>query len=377
MSAFAIGSRRTTLTSALIFLLGVGGSMAAETSAQAASPQTPPSTTGSGKSVALASSDSGTAVLQRANAFIATLSDAQRAALLQEYTFANAARWHTYPQWGLGRRQARIGLRLSTLSAEQWDVLNALLAAATGSGRNEGYDEIQQHLAADDWIGQNGGGNGYGRGNFYVAFLGTPSNTDTWQLQFGGHHLALTNTYRGGVLVGVTPSFRGIEPHTAIRHGGATLRPQLDELEAFVALLASLDPRQRAAAELADEQDELLLGSEARNKDWNFPARAQGVPASSLSGEQRALLVKAISLYVNDVADANAASILARYERELDSTYLSFSGSTSLTRTGDYVRIDGPSVWIEMVMDPPYSTNQPHTHAIWRDKRADYGGTRG
>ncbi|WP_234710584.1 DUF3500 domain-containing protein [Sinorhizobium arboris] len=162
-----------------------------------------------------------------------------------------------------------------------------------------------------------------------------------------------------------------------IRHRGATLRPQLDELETFVALLASLDPRQKATAELADEQEKMLLGPEARNKDWNFPARAQGIPASSLNGEQRALLMKAISLYVNDVADATAATILARYARELDSTYLSFSGSGSLTRTGDYVRIDGPSVWLELVMDPPYSTNRPHTHAAWRDKRTDYGDTRG
>lgn len=374
MSAFAIGARCTTLASALIFMLDVGGCMAAETSEQAAAPQTPPSTTGPGRPLSHASS--GAAVLQRANAFIATLSEAQRAALLQEYTFANAARWHTYPQWALGRRQARIGLKLSTLSAAQWDALNALLAAATGSGRNEGYDEIQQHLAADDWIRQNGGGKGYGRGNFYVAFLGTPSKTGTWQLQFGGHHLALTNTYRDGVLVGATPSFRGIEPHAAIRHDGAILRPQLDELEAFIALLASLDPRQRAAAKLATEQDKMLLGPEARHKDWNFPVRAQGIAASSLSRHQRALLMKAISLYVNDVADANAATILVRYERELDATYLSFSGSASLTRTGDYVRIDGPSVWIELVMDPPYSTNQPHPHAVWRDKHTDYGGTR-
>jgi hypothetical protein len=113
-----------------------------------------------------------------------------------------------------------------------------------------------------------------------------------------------------------------------------------------------------------------------RNKDWNFPVRTQGIAVSSLDEEQRALLMKAISLYVNDVADANAASILARYKSELDATYLSFSGSTSLTSTGDYVRIDGPSVWIELVMDPPYSTNQPHVHAVWRDKRTDYGGTR-
>ncbi len=69
-------------------------------------------------------------------------------------------------------------------------------------------------------------------------------------------------------------------------------------------------------------------------------------------------------------------TVRALAERELDATYLGFSGSTSLTRTGDYVRIDGPSVWIELVMDPPYSTDKPHVHAVWRDKRTDYGGTR-
>lgn len=369
-------ARRTTLTSALVFILGIGGCLPVETSAQTASSQTTSSITTQGNSATLSPKDSGALVLERANAFVATLSDAQRDDLLQEYTFANAARWHTYPQWALNRKQARIGLKLSTLSAKQWEALNALLAAATGTGRNEGYDEIQQHLATDDWIRQNGGRDGYGRGNFYVAFLGRPSNTGTWQLQFGGHHLALTNTYRNGILVGATPSFRAIEPHTAIRHGDMTLRPQLDEWEAFVALLASLDARQRATAELTKKQKVLLLGPEVRNKDWNFPLKPQGLAASSLSKEQRALLMKVIRLYVNDVDDANAAVFLARYERELDSTYLSFSSSPSLTNTGDYVRIDGPSLWIEFVMDPPYSTSKPHVHVVWRDKVFDYGGTR-
>lgn len=365
--------RRTTLAGAFISIMGCGGFTDAESSERTGSS---PVAGADSIRASDASKGSGSAVLTKANAFMATLGDKQRTALVQAYTFANAARWHTYPQSGLSRRQARIGLRLETLSDTQWGALNALLAAATGSGKNEGYDEIQQHLAVDDWIAQNGGGRDYGRENFYVAFLGEPSDTGIWQLQFGGHHLALTNTYRDGVLVGATPSFRAIEPHDGIQQGAITLRPQRDEWEAFVALLASLDTGQTAAARLAKKQDELLLGPEARNKDWNFPAKAQGIAAASLSEKQRTLLLRAISLYVNDVADADAAVILARYQRELDATYLSFSGSTSLTRTGDYVRIDGPSVWIELVMDPPYSTDKPHVHAVWRDRRTDYGGTR-
>ena len=31
----------------------------------------------------------------------------------------------------------------------------------------------------------------FGRAEYYVAILGTPSATDLWMLQFGGHHLAI------------------------------------------------------------------------------------------------------------------------------------------------------------------------------------------
>ncbi len=334
-------------------LTAVGGAVAAESVAQ-----------------------SGAAVLAGARAFLDSLSEDQRAVAVHPYTFANAARWHTFPQASLGRSRARLGLRLGDLSEAQTRAFGALLAAATGGGKNQGFDEIRQHLAVDDWIAAHGGGRDYGRGNFYVAFLGAPAATGVWQLQFGGHHLALNHTYRDGVLAGATPSFRAAEPHNPIQYGGVELRPQRDEWEAFGRLLASLEPEQVAAAKLRKKQEVLMLGPEVKHKDWNFPAAAQGLAGSSLSAPQKALLLEAIGHYVDDVCAPDAAAIVARYARELDATLLGFSGSTALSRTGDYVRIDGPSVWIELVMDPPHSTDQPHVHAIWRDKHDDYGGTR-
>lgn len=378
MSTFTVKALGQTLTGALVFLLGVGGCMAADTAEQALSPLPLPPMTGSADAAAPSPEESGAAVLERAQAFIATLSDAQRDDLLREYTFANASRWHTYPQWYLSRwylgRRGRIGLRLETLSQRQWGALNALLAAATGTGRNEGYDEIRQHLDADDYLKQSGKGDGYGRGDFYVAFLGAPSEKDLWQLQFGGHHLALTNTYRDGVLIGATPSFRGIEPAFPFEYDGVTHAPQAQEMEAFQALLASLDEQQRAGAELSRSFSDVVMRP---GKDWSFPEEAKGIPASSLNDHQRALLLDAIGTYVRDIDDANADLILARYERELEATYVSYSGSTTLSNQGDYVRIDGPSVWIELVMDAPYNFPQPHPHGLWRDKNTDYGGTRG
>lgn len=111
-------------------------------------------------------------------------------------------------------------------------------------------------------------------------------------------------------------------------------------------------------------------------QDWKFPAKPSGIVAKVLSPEQRKLLRSAIALYVRDAEDTSAAKIQETDDRELDHTYLSFGGSSELAATGDYVRIDGPSVWIELIMDGPWSFSDPHPHSVWRDKRTDYGGTK-
>ncbi|PKR53635.1 DUF3500 domain-containing protein [Thalassospira marina] len=316
------------------------------------------------------------AVLAHARAFAKSLSDGQRNDLMQAYNYENAARWHTYPQWYLNRPwnvfdRPRIGLRLETLSDDQWQALNALLKAATGTGRNEGFDEIQQHLNADDHLHDAGKGDAYGRGDFYIAFLGEPSETGLWQLQFGGHHFALSNTYHNGILTGATPSFRGIEPNRPFTYHNIENAPQQQEMDAFKALLASLDGRQRKDARLNDHFGDVML---RYGKDWDFPKQAKGIPATTLDTRQRALLLAVIAGYVDDINDANADLIMAHYESQLDDTYVAYSGDISLSQTGDYVRIDGPSVWIELYMDSPFNFDIAHPHSVWRDKYRDYGG---
>jgi hypothetical protein len=343
-------------------------------------------------------------VVALAEAFAATLTDEQDASLNQEYTFANAANWSNLPNGllsgagmggggtggppagmtgapaggtggmpGTGTQTStgRVGLQTDSLSDDQWTALEALLAAATGSAENEGFDEIVQHLEADDYLADNGGGDTYGRGNYYIAFLGTPSDTGTWELQFGGHHLALANTYTNGALAGATPSFRGIEPFSTVEVDGDTVQPEQQEQQAFAALLTSFDATQAAAAKLSTAYSDILLGP---RKDWAFPTTAEGVIGSQLTDAQKALLLAAINTYVDDTDDADAATILAKYQSELDQTYVSYAGTTDVTSQGDYVRIDGPSVWIEFSMQNGIVLSGAHPHAVWRDKQTDYAG---
>ncbi len=95
---------------------------------------------------------------------------------------------------------------------------------------------------------------------------------------------------------------------------------------------------------------------------------------SQLTADQKALLLAAIKTYVGDVADADAARILATYESELDATSVAYAGTTAMTDKGDYLRIDGPSVWIEFSMQNGVVLDGVHPHAVWRDKKTDYAG---
>jgi len=366
------------------------------------------STSSSSSSTASTTAGSGD-VVALAEAFAATLDEDQAASLNQEYTFENAANWSNLPNSlltggfgggapgsGTGDRPSgaptgdmsgppagampgggqtstgRVGLQTDSLSEEQWTALEALLAGVTGSAENEGFDEIIQHLEADDYLADNGGGDDYGRGNYYIAFLGTPATNGTWELQFGGHHLAVANTYIDGALAGATPSFRGIEPFTTVEVDGDTVQPEQQEQEAFSALLTSLDDTQATTATLSTSYSDILLGP---GEDWAFPTTAEGIKGSDLTDDQKALLLAAINTYVGDLSDADAATILAKYQGELDDTYVSFSGTTSMTELGDYIRIDGPSVWIEFSMQNGIVLSGAHPHAVWRDKTSDYAGT--
>jgi hypothetical protein len=65
---------------------------------------------------------------------------------------------------------------------------------------------------------------------------------------------------------------------------------------------------------------------------------------------------------------------MARYAAELPQTYIAYAGTPALMTENDYIRIDGPSVWIEISMQPGRSLEGIHPHSVWRDKLLDYGG---
>ena len=350
-----------------------------------------------------AESDQTAKVVCTAEAFLETLSADQQAEVALDLTAENAAVWSNLPISFVPRN----GIQLSTLDDTQLGAAYAVVKAAMGNAEDNGYNEAMQILMADDILnasgGMQGGGSGgppadgsdtggsddedrpeppagggpggggdgdYSRGSYFLAFLGTPSTTDTWLLQFGGHHLAVNTTYEAGAVASATPKFTGVEPKVWTAED-VTYAPMNDERDNMVAMLGSLSDEQLAAAELSQTFDDVLLGPGA---DGQFPETKVGLAVSELSDEQKALVVAAMSPWVQDADDTTAEELLATYEAELDETYVAYSTDPTLSNHTAYARIDGPSVWIELIaQNGIVYSDQIHYHTIWRDHERDYG----
>lgn len=306
-------------------------------------------------------------------AFEATLSTTQLASVQLTYSLTNAQKWSNLP----ASLSARYGLNLASLSATQLAAFRDLMLAVLALNvKNEGYDEMLGNLVADNVLYYAGGGSGYGAGNFYVSILGTPSTSGLWEILFTGHHYTQPYTFNGTAGSGYTPAFRGVEPTTVVSNTatGQSYQPMEQERLTFAAMLTGLSSSEQTTAKLAGTYTDLVL---APGKDWQFPATKVGLKVSTLTADKQALVLNAIKLYVNDLDATTAATVLAKYSSELADTYIAYSGSTSVTTLNDYIRLDGPSVWIEFsYQGGVIIKDTPHPHSVWRDHITDYGGTK-
>ncbi|MFN8356670.1 MAG: DUF3500 domain-containing protein [Spirosomataceae bacterium] len=308
-------------------------------------------------------------IVKMAEAFKATLSTSQVSSLQDTYNKAHAQKWSNLPE---SLYKGRSGLQSSTFSTAQWTAFYNLLKVATSTVANEGNSEYLAILAADDWLGANGGGSGYGSGNYYIAFIGTPSTTGLWCLQIGGHHGTIIYTYNGGKMTGGTPSFRSTEPFPTYTWNNVNYNPIVQEITTLSAVLKGLSTAELTTAKRSTSQNDLILGP---GQDGKFPTARTGIRVGDLTQAKKDLVLAAIKTYTDDLDDKASAVIYAKYKSELDNTYVSYSGSTDLTSSGDYILIDGPSVWIEFSMQGGIIVkNANHPHSVWRDRAADYGG---
>ncbi len=343
-------------------------------------------------------------IVSAANTFLATLDQKQRQAVLFSFEDQEQRkRWSNFPTGFVPRS----GIRLKEMSSTQRDAAMALLAVVLSP---MGLEKVNQIRLADDDFKANGskrgprgggpqGGNGgppppgpggpppqfgarggpggrppsaggdmFGKDLYYVSFLGNPSLTAPWMLQFGGHHLALNITIAGsrGVL---TPTLTGAQPATFTLNG-QTIRPLGRESDKALALLQSLDEKQRQQAVLNYRVPDLVLGPGQDGKK----IAPEGLKVSGMNDKQRAILLDLIAEWAGIINENSASVRMAELRADLNETWFAWSGPITFdpgTNITAYYRVQGPHLVIEYA--PQHDEPANHIHTIYRDPTNDYG----
>ncbi len=297
-----------------------------------------------------------------AKRFLATLNETERSKLLFEWNNSvQRLRWSNLPT-GIFNRA---GLRLGDLSHEKREAALAFLASLLSP---RGYQKVLDIMEADEVLKEGGspGNIVFGKDEFYLSILGTPSATKPWLIQFGGHHLALNITLAGanGVL---TPSLTAVQPATYTRNG-KTIRPLGRENDKAFALVNSLDATQKESGILKYQVPDLILGPGQDGKS----IVPEGIKASQLTPAQQTILIDLIREWV-DISPPSVAGVrLEEIKANLPDTYFAWSGPTA-PGSAAYFRIQGPTLVIEYSPQKLGGVPQNHIHTIYRDPTNDYG----
>ena len=382
-SDYAKSVSRTTLAISLLLaatlLAGCGGGeQSSQGGGQGSQEEETTTAVGGGSTNLQGGSDATAQVVAATEAFLETLDDAQREQVSFDFDDElKTSNWSNLP----APLVERSGVPLGGMTEEQQQAAMAILQAALSE---EGYEKTVGIMVSDQVLADEGGGGDlqFGIDRYVVAIFGTPSETEPWMLQFGGHHLGLNLTVAGEDNV-LTPSFVGVQPseYTLDEAGdlmafepasvldGGTVRPMGAENDEAFELINALDAQQQEEATLDYEVSDLVLGP---GEDGRV-LEPEGIPASEMTSDQQALLLDLVREWVGIANEGAAEARMSEIEDNLDGTYFAWSGTTT---NGEpvYYRITGPTLHIEFAHEAaPPPGGILHVHTIYRDPTREYG----
>jgi hypothetical protein len=294
----------------------------------------------------------------RAQAFLATLGDAQRAKVQFPFDSEERFNWHFVPL-------ARAGLSLKEMNAGQRDAAFALLRAGLsekGYSKAEAIRALEPVLAA---IEQNPVRRDPDL--YYVNIFGEPSTTSTWGWRYEGHHLSQNWTIVRGEAVATTPQFLGSNPAEVLSGPGKGTRVLGAEEDLARALVTTLSAAQQAEAVIArDAPDDILTGNARRAAIEGH----RGIRYGGLTPDQQRMLLALVDEHAAAQHEVLAQQRLDRIRAAgLDRVVFAWMGGLARGER-HYYRVQGPTFLIE------YDNTQNganHIHTVWRELRGDFG----
>jgi hypothetical protein len=305
-------------------------------------------------------------IVAASQALLATLDESGRNKVQFAFESQQKTRWSNLPSPMFQRE----GLRLADLAPPQRTAAMAILSVALSQ---DGYRKVTEIMHGDEVLRQKGGGQGgpggggggpiFGENEYFLAFVGKPSETDRWMLQFGGHHLAINLTLAGSQAT-MAPSLPAAQPATYTVEG-RTVRPLGNENDKAFALINALDEKQRGQAILASRVADLVLGP---GRDGRT-IQPEGIRASALTTAQQTMLWDVVREWVGIMNEAFSQPRMAELRANLKDTWFAWSGPTT-NGSPAYFRVQGPTLVIEYA---PQGGSVDHIHTIYRDPTNDYG----
>ncbi len=299
-------------------------------------------------------------VVDAANAFLASLDAGQRRAA--QFAFDDAAqraRWSNLPAGSVPRR----GVPWGDLSEPQRTALMALLGQVLTP---YGVQMVRDQMDADEVLTSGGGRRNFGRDLYFIAFLGAPSTTAPWMMQFGGHHLAINATVVGPHIT-LSPSLTGGQP-TRFERDGRTVYIVEREVAQAKAMLDGLTPAQRAKAVVSSQRIGLVLGP---GHDGQV-LQPEGLPASEMTAPQKAQFLKLLEARIGILNEDDAGAVMADLRGRLDQTYFAWFGPTDDAGSA-YIRATGPTLIMEFSPQGRGGQEGDHLHNMYRNPTNEYG----
>jgi predicted heme/steroid binding protein len=305
-------------------------------------------------------------------AFLATLSDEQVAAVTYDYDDeTKTTSWSNFPVTFV----ERAGLNVADLTEEQqvaaMQVMEALLS-------DDAYDTVSSIIGGDQYLLENSSSTEGSLGQYYIAFFGDASDTSAYEVQFGGHHLGINATLDGSAdTITFAPTHLGVQPAEYTSAGGADVQPFDGIYTDAFAFYDSLTTEQQATLTSGE------VSSCAPGDVCDFTT-GTGLTGADLTAEQRELLLDLIANWSGMADDESAAATRAEIDATLDTTVIAWTGETTYDMsTGDGISfsISGPNVYVSFQaqngsagadVDGVSTSGWGHVHTIYRDPTNDY-----
>jgi len=307
---------------------------------------------------------------QTAQAFLASLSDAERAVATVPYDDARRVDWHFIP------KDERKGLQIKDMSKAQRAKAHALLQ----SGLSElGYSKATQIMELEiilrELEKEREGGAIRDPERYYFTVFGKPDVQGKWGWSVEGHHLSLNFAVADGALSSTTPTFLGANPATVHHHaeGGAEIGTRVLKQEEQLAfdLVNALTAEQLKVALIDDTAPREIRAAGEAQPPSDAPV---GLSAGDMTNPQKQLLRSLVEAYTSNMPDEVAQDRMNRIRvAGVPQVHFAWAGATK-PGIGHYYRVQGPTFLIEFVNTQPDSKGTPanHIHSVWRNMDGDF-----